>query len=661
MKINLSKIKQSRYYLLIVVFTFILYGNSINNEYAMDDNLVTKGVAKVEKGLAGIPAIFSTPMISGKQTYGYRPVVQTTFAIEKQLFKKLPVSQTIKEKERGDKLTQANISHFINVLLYALVCMVLFSFLSTLFKNYSLILPLLVTLLFLVHPLHTEPVDNLKSRDELLMLLFSLWSLKFYLKYATTNHIKYVFVGVLFFLLAALSKKNALGLFGLLPVVLYFNKTDLKRIIISCLSLFIVIAVFVMMKKGLVAESASRDIKFFENPLKFSNDFMDRITVGLYSSWFYLKMLIYPKDLSFYYGFNQIPMANWSYWQVWVSLFFYLPIGIYGFLELIKRNIFGLGIAIWLGLMIGINNVLFPIVGIVADRFAFSLSIGFCIVLGYFLLKVFKIDFSKEATNIKLPKGFLAAITIIVLAYSVRTIARNPNWNDEMTLYNHDIQHLTESAKANALLSNVLYPIVGKELQSNPRNPQNKKDVEQLIYHYQEAIRIDSTYLTSINNLGSVYMNFKKDYDQTIYYCSKAVAMDDDYLEAHFNLGYAYNVKGEVDQAIPHFIRVMQINPNYMQVYQVYNKMVFKAGKLKQGIEFMKNASENISEPKNIYLNIGNLYSIDNYNVKESIVYFVKGFEQDKSDKKLCNHIASLYNSVGNSEKANFYYSLCNG
>ena len=59
-KINLSKIKPNRYYIIIVLLTFIVFGNGINNEYAMDDNLVTEGVAKVEKGVFGIKEIFTT-------------------------------------------------------------------------------------------------------------------------------------------------------------------------------------------------------------------------------------------------------------------------------------------------------------------------------------------------------------------------------------------------------------------------------------------------------------------------------------------------------------------------------------------------------------------------------------------------------------------------
>jgi tetratricopeptide (TPR) repeat protein len=247
----------------------------------------------------------------------------------------------------------------------------------------------------------------------------------------------------------------------------------------------------------------------------------------------------------------------------------------------------------------------------------------------------------------------------ILVVYSLRTIIRNPNWHDQVTLYAHDVEHLTESAKANALYSNILYPIVAKEIATNPGNPKNKENINKIIFHYKEALRIDSNYLTTINNLGSAYMNFHKDYDKTIYYCQKAVDMDEEYMEAHFNLAYSYDVKGNYKKAMYHYSRVIEINPEYMKAYESFNVVVNKYKKVKEGIDLLKKSAEKVDRPKNIYLDIGNLYSLDNYNVQQSIVYFIKAFELDKSDKKLCFHIATLYNSIGDKDKADFYFSLC--
>jgi Tfp pilus assembly protein PilF len=627
----------------------------------MDDNIVVTNNKMVAHGLKAIPKIFKSHYAKdGKQSYEYRPVVIASFAIEKQFFDKLPTDQTKQQKLKKDKLTQANISHFINVLLYALTCILLFNFLKVLFKEYNILLSFIITLIFLVHPLHTEVVSSIKNRDEIFTFLFIILALFSNLKHANSSKIKHLILSLVFTLFAILSKKSGLALFALIPMVLYFSKNNYKRVLLSLGTFVLAFLIVKFMKVGFLGDSTIRNFKYFENPLFFEGGIFDRITVGLYCSWFYLKMLIFPIDMSFYYGYDQIPMADWSYYQVWLALLFFVPLGIYGCWLFVKRKVLGFGILLMLGLMIPFLNVLMPMVGIVADRFTYQLSFGFSIIVGYILLKIFKIDVIKETNQVSLSNSFLLVFSIIILVYSGRTIIRNPNWHDQMSLYDHDIKHLTESAKGNALLANVLYPFVAREMQTNPMNPENKKNVEKLIFHYKEAIRIDSTYSTSINNLGSVYMNFKKDYNQTIYYCSRAVALDEDYLEAQFNLGYAYNAIGQVDEAIPHFVRVMEIKPDYMQVYKVYNKMVYESGKLSVGIDSIKKAAKNTDEPKNIYLNIGNLYSLDSYNVEQSLVYFVKAFEQDKSDKQLCNHISTLYNSLGDAERANFYYSLCN-
>jgi tetratricopeptide (TPR) repeat protein len=660
MTINLSTIKNSRIYFIITLLTFIIYWNGIDNEYSMDDNLVTEGVAKVEKGLKGIPEIFNTHYSTGKQNYGYRPLVQMTFALEKQVFKKLPVAQSLKGKKRKNKLTQANISHFINIMMYALICIVLFSFLRELLDKFNIILPIAITLLFLVHPLHTEAVDNIKSRDELLMLLNMLFALKFYLKFAIKGHLKYVLIACFFVFLSMLSKKNAMALIGVVPVVLYFKKANYKKIVLATISVVGIFACFILIKKGLVTEAGTRKLKYFENPIRFEGGFMNRITLGLYSSWFYLKMLIFPKEMSFYYGYNQIPNVNWTYWQVWLSLLFYVPLGVYGVWRFLKRDVIGLGIIIWIGIMMGVINVIFPIVGIVADRFAFTFSIGFCIVVCFLILKIFKIDLSAELYKIKLPSSFIMVFTAILVIYSARTIARNPDWHDHMTLYNNDIEHLQESAKAHALLANTYYPILTQEIQNNPSSPENRANIQKLIYHYKEAIRVDSTYITSTNNLGSAYMNFLSDYDNTIFYCEKAVGMDENYLEAHFNLAFSYDAIGDYEKSLYHYSKVIEINTDYMRAYDLFNKVVTKYGKIKEGVELLIIVAEKVDQPKNIYLDIANLYSLDNYNVQQSIVYFIKAYEYDKSDKNLCNHISTLYNSIGDIGKANFYRKQCN-
>ncbi len=245
MTINLSAFTTKKINILFIVLTFIIYGNSINNEYSLDDNIVVDGNVMVANGIKAIPKIFQTRYATGKQEYEYRPLVTASFAVEKQFFSKLPESQTIKEKKRKDKLTQANISHFINVILYGLTCILLYHFLSKLFVNFNLLIPLVTTLIFLVHPIHTEVVASIKNRDEMFVLIGILLSLIWFLKYAETEQLKYVLLGVSATFFALLSKPNSLMIFGLAPIVMYFAKINYKKIAIVFGSLLMVYVLFI--------------------------------------------------------------------------------------------------------------------------------------------------------------------------------------------------------------------------------------------------------------------------------------------------------------------------------------------------------------------------------------------------------------------------------
>src|ERR1017187_6534155 len=73
-KINLKQPNHINWkiFLLISAFVFILYGNSIRNEYALDDNYVTVTTPekpnnpRIEKGIRGIPKLFTTHYVDRK-------------------------------------------------------------------------------------------------------------------------------------------------------------------------------------------------------------------------------------------------------------------------------------------------------------------------------------------------------------------------------------------------------------------------------------------------------------------------------------------------------------------------------------------------------------------------------------------------------------------
>jgi len=92
--------------LILFLLAFALYANTIPGKYLMDDYSVLSDNFVVKRGIEGIPTIMQTPYRCGFNLLSdnlYRPLSQVLFAIEWQVAPATP-----------------SLSHFINVLFYAL-------------------------------------------------------------------------------------------------------------------------------------------------------------------------------------------------------------------------------------------------------------------------------------------------------------------------------------------------------------------------------------------------------------------------------------------------------------------------------------------------------------------------------------------------------------
>ena len=322
----------------------------------------------------------------------------------------------------------------------------------------------------------------------------------------------------------------------------------------------------------------------------------------------------------------------------------------------VKRKLLGLGIVIWFGVMLGVINVFFPIVGIVADRFAYIFSLGFCIVLTWVLFKVFNVPMGRVDKKIKIPHLFLLAFFFVTIIYSTRVVVRNENWHDHLSLYENDIKHLKQSAKAHALIANTVYPIIFEKIKNNPNDASVKNDIDKTIYHYEEAIRIDSNYLKCINNLASIYAIFKRDYDKAIYYSKKAIKLKPDYLEAFFNLAFSYDALNNYDQALGNYLEVLRLNPSYNKAYAKLDVLFQKHNKLDEGVLLLDELAQSHKTPKNIYLNIANFIAKRGEdNIDKALVYFEKAFNADTTDVVVCRHLIKLYELKQDSNMVNYY------
>jgi hypothetical protein len=112
--------------LVLFLLGLLLYGYTVTFDYVLDDKIVLSENSFVKKGVVGVWDILTTDSFEGY--FGrqqdlvaggrYRPLSLVTFAIEYQFFGLRP-----------------SVSHFFNVLLYALTGLLLFRVLCLLFSE----------------------------------------------------------------------------------------------------------------------------------------------------------------------------------------------------------------------------------------------------------------------------------------------------------------------------------------------------------------------------------------------------------------------------------------------------------------------------------------------------------------------------------------------
>jgi len=209
---------------LLALVAFVMFANTIGNGYNMDDELVTKKHKYTSKGFAGLKDIFTKPYYSDDMgyQYGYRPMVHASYAVEHQFF--------------GENV---HVSHFFNVVLYAVLVLVFFRLLMLL-SGENKMFSIVATLLFALHPVHTEVVASIKNRDEILALLFGLMAGLAFFRAFSQKKVWKLGLAFLWFGMALLSKKSMYPLAVIFPlgcVLLY--KYPLKQVLLYTAALVI--------------------------------------------------------------------------------------------------------------------------------------------------------------------------------------------------------------------------------------------------------------------------------------------------------------------------------------------------------------------------------------------------------------------------------------
>ncbi|MBP7496487.1 MAG: tetratricopeptide repeat protein [Bacteroidales bacterium] len=650
---NLQKI-------FIFLFAVALYSNTLFFDYTLDDTLMITQNKFTKEGVSGIKNIMTNDAFVG--FFGksknllpggrYRPLSQVCFALEYQLF-------------NGNK---PFIGHLINVVLYAFLCVFVFSLLklmfnssfrdktgsfNKLFKADNLFnIPFIAAVLFVAHPLHTEVVSNIKGRDEIMSLLGSVAVVFFSLKYVDKQKFLFLlFSGIVFFL-ALLAKENAITFFAVIPLTIFVfrsgaNMKNLKKSYLFTLFPLLLSLVFYFIIRywalGFMVSNNAFEKELLNNPFLEANTIEKYATI-IFTWLKYLYLLFVPYHLTHDYYPRQIAITNFSDFWVLFSVAVYLFLIGYSLWNLRKRSIVAYSILFFVITFSIQSNLVFNIGTFMNERFMFVSLLGFCIILAYFINKYYK----------SYKTGVLFLTAFILVLYSLRTFSRNFVWQDDYTLFTTDAKNSPNSAKCNVSAGGLSY----EKAKTLTDSLEKKAMLEQALQYLYKGVDIHKTYLAGWILIGNVYLEMP-DYAKAAENYANVLRMSPGHPDAANNILYTAQKARKIkdfktaENALKILIKDKPLNMDYL--YELSLTLV-ERGRIDTAIITLNSILAKDSLYYNAYNKLGEVNGRYLNNLNKSIDYLLKGYNIKKDDPSILENLGVAFGIKGDYVKSEFFF-----
>ncbi len=559
--------------LLIFFITIIVYSNSLGGEFAYDDEyFVVKNINI--RNLENIPSFFINPSAVAFAKLSedvYRPITTLSYTLDYFFW-------------RLDTFGY----HLANVLFHSFNAILLFLFLNAVLGNISI--ALLASLFFACHPVQTEVVSWISGRSSVLFLFFYLSALIFYVRFLKESKNIYFAYSLVLFALSLFSKEMA----ATLPLILIIHdahfpiKERIRNKIYRYMPYFM-LAIFFVLTRSLVLKKISQCSWWGGSPY-YTFLTMSRVLIE------YIKLLIAPLKLCAFYFIDISKSITET--RVLGSLAVLLLL--LSALPIIFKRSRKASFSIWWFFitLLPVSNII-PLKALMAERFLYLPSIGFCILLAIFIEKIGRMKFKPFAKREKIITGLIAAT--IILLYSLRTMVRNEDWKDAVSISKSIIKVSPlnpwgYTSLGTAYLGKEYYEEAAKALKkavslsmdyASPKNALGfcylqMGKYEDAVMMLREAARLDPGNLETMNSLGVTYGNMKK-YDEAIKEFEASIKIDPTFVSAYINLGTVYEQRSEYEKALEQYKRIkantnsrQEIAISYIRIGDVYIKMKLK-------------------------------------------------------------------------------------
>lgn len=559
--------------LVLFICGFLLYSNTLGHRYAMDDSHVIYNNKWVQAGTAHLWDLATHPLLYGENQQSgdysvYRPLPLITFALQIAVFGKDPFKA----------------QHIIHVLLYALTIVFVFLLLVRLLRGRQALLPFAITLLYALHPVHTEVVANLKSLDEIYALLFGLVLTLFFLfRYLDNRKKGNLVLSCLFFALGLHSKETAYTFIPVIPITVYFfTKLNWKEVLRLSLP-FVVITIGALAIRQICLSGFESTFKLtiMENVLVSAGSVAERYATAFAVLLDYVRLLFVPHPLVWDYSYSETTIVGPGNAAAIASVLLHLGLFVYALRGIREKNIYAYCILFYLFTMSIASNMFVMTASTMGERFLFTPSLAWCIAVVLLLF-----------TLIRKPLVLTAFILGIGIAFSVKAYTRNKDWTDTYSISLADTETAPNSVRTQSTLGAVYLSLAEKQ-----QDPELRKEL----------------------------------FTRLIPVCRKITEIYPEHGEAWFNMGIAYYQIGDFNNAEKAFVKQLEMHPADVKVYNNIAGLYYMREDYITAISYFKKYAAAAPTDKRAVSNIGVLYLTNLSRPDSALNYFLQATRIDST------------------------------
>lgn len=527
--------------LMVFAVAVAVYANTIGSDFIWDDEYLIINNSQI-KNFKHLPNVFKTWVGYGSENINnfYRPVQEISNMVDYFLWGLKPAG-----------------FHFTNVVLHALVAVMVCVFLM--YLSGSLVVAGVASLLYAVHPVHTEAIAYIAGRADPLYAFFMLVSLVFFISAAQAPRASWArvkfFLSLVCFVLSILSKEIVVVMPLLVFLYVFYFKREgesagpVKVLKWAWVPYFAIFAVYAYLRLTILSFSdVAPPSVFGKIPLVF------RLVTFFRTLLVYFGLLLVPKGLHMERAlpisttiFDIEEIAGIAVVSALIGLAWWT----------FRRNrLVSFGIVWFFANLLPVSNIV-PINSFLAEHWLYMASVGMFLIVGVGAAYVYD-KLLKGKIILKI--GFMLAMAGMVSYYAMGTIVRNRDWKDEISFFTSTLKYHPRNARLYLNLGNTYY---------------EKGDVAKAVEQYQKSIDINKDYAVAYGNIGSAYLHEGKA-KEAEEYLVKAVTLQQNYPIAHYNLGIISFQKGDYEGAVKELRISTEQLPQFFQAWNMLGRTYLK-------------------------------------------------------------------------------------